>query len=156
MSKKKIDMLKNMFDNNDTQSLIESIIYETKDGYQLFGEYHIEKVGNKFIVSKNKTDLTEIFSNLKNAIVWTTMYKRDKLVDANRVKDLDILLEGAVVSYEIHKKLAKKAKDLDTKTLHIVKLQEDQMKQQAIIEELDRFVINAKNWQYRQFKEAAK
>jgi hypothetical protein len=135
---------------------MESIIYEIKGGYELFGEFQIKKKDNQYIVTKTRTDLEETFYNLKNAIVWVTMYKRNKLTEADRVKNLDILLEGAEVSQELHKKLYDKTKDLDTKTIYFVKLQEAVMKKTSILEELDKYILNTKTWQNKQFKSVTK
>jgi hypothetical protein len=155
-TKKKFDILKNMFNSSDLSSLMDLIIYDTKNGYELFGEYAVTKKNNQFIVTKKKTDLKEVFYNKKLAVVWVTMYKRNRLTDANRIKDLDIMLEGAEVSLEQHKKLHAEATDLDKKSLNFIKLQEDRVKKNAIIEELDRYVLNARNWQLTRFKEATK
>lgn len=153
---RKFDILQKVFHGSHVNDLVGSIIYEIDNGYELFGEFQITKKNNRYIVTKFGSALSEEFFNLKNAIVWVTMYKRNKIVESNRVKNLDIMFEGAEVSYQVHKKLHEKAKDLDSKSLYFAKLQEDSVKKQAIGEELDKYIMNAKTWQYRQFKQAAK
>lgn len=148
--------LEKIINSSDLKTLEELIIFNTEDGYELFGEYVISKKSNKFVVTKKNTDLFEVFHNRKLAVVWVTMYKRDKLVDANRIRDLDVMLEGSLLSLEIHKKLMDESKDLDKRSLNFIKLQEDRLKKNAIIEELDRYVLNARNWQLARFKQATK
>lgn len=151
-----MDKLERIINSSDLKTLEELIIFDTDDGYELFGEYVITKKSNKFVVTKKSTDLFEVFHNRKLAVVWVTMYKRDKLVDANRIRDLDVMLEGSLLSLEIHKKLMDESKDLDKRSLNFIKLQEDRLKKNAIIEELDRYVLNARNWQLARFKQATK
>jgi hypothetical protein len=156
MNKKKMAKLERIINSSDLRTLEELIIFDTEDGYELFGEYVITKKSNKFVVTNKHTDLFEVFHNRKLAVVWVTMYKRDKLVDANRIRDLDVMLEGSLLSLDIHKKLMDESKDLDKRSLNFIKLQEDRLKKNAIIEELDRYVLNARNWQLARFKQATK
>lgn len=148
--------LERIINSSDLKSLEDLIIFNTADGYELFGEYVITKKSNKFVVTKKNTDLFEVFHNRKLAVVWVTMYKRDRLVDANRIRDLDVMLEGSLLSLEIHKKLMDSSKDTEKRALNFIKLQEDRLKKNAIIEELDGFVANARTWQLARFKQATK
>lgn len=150
------NIVKRIFNENEIKTLTELIVYNTKQGYELFGEYSITKKADSYIVSKHTSDLSETFYNLKNAVVWATMHKRDKVIDANRVKYLDSILESTLVSMNIHSKLCEKTKDLDTKLIYSAKLQEDKIKQKTVIRELETYVLNTKNWQDKQFKIAAK
>lgn len=154
--KKKLAILQKIVTSTDLESLKDVLIYDTPYGYDLFGEYSITKKSNKYIVTKENTDLFEVFYNLKLAIVWVTMYKRNRLIDSNRIRDLDMLLEGSMLSYEQHKKLFDSSKDVDQRSLYFIKLQEDKVRKTAIIDELNRFVISAKNWQLNRYKEATK
>ena len=154
--KKKLALLEKIIKSTDLESLKDLIIYNTDTGYDLFGEYTITKKNNKYIVEKDKTDMFEVFYNLKLAIVWVTMYKRNILTDANRIQDLDMLLEGSMVSYEQHKRMYENSKNDEQRTLYFVKLQEDRVRKHAIIEELNSYVLNAKTWQLSRFKQATK
>jgi hypothetical protein len=146
-----------MFSEDEIRALRGSIVYEVgKDEYELFGEYNISRKPNNFVVEKHGTFTVRHFSTLRNAVIWTTLDKRNLIVESNRVVELDIMLTGADTNLEVHKRLADKAKDIEMKLTYIVKLQEDKAKKKQISDELDKFAANTKTWQYKQFSQAAK
>lgn len=153
---RKFKILKKIFNKDEFDALEESLIITTDDGYSLFGEYLIKAVGNRFLVSKYNTDLTKYFYKLKNAVVWVCMYKQDKVAHANRVAELDMLLEGANTSIELHESLWDKSNDISAKVVYTNKLQEAKMKRKLIIDELASYVSETNRWQDRRFKEAIK
>lgn len=150
------NILKRIFSEDEIKTLNELIVYNTKQGYELFGEFSITKVNGSYLVSKLTSNLSETFYNLKNAVVWATMHKRNMIIDANRVRDLDRNLESTLVSMTVHTKLCEKTKDLDTRLIYSAKLQEDRVKRKLVIRELESYILNTKNWQEKQFKLAIK
>ncbi len=150
------NILKRIFSEDEIKTLNELIVYNTKQGYELFGEFSITKVNGSYLVSKLTSNLSETFYNLKNAVVWATMHKRNMIIDANRVRDLDRTLESTLVSMTVHTKLCEKTKDLDTRLIYSAKLQEDRVKRKLVIRELESYILNTKNWQEKQFKLAIK
>lgn len=148
--------LKNILTKEEMDSLSKSLVITTDDGYELFGEYRIEANKQMFEVTCYTTYLNKRFYNLKNAVVWTTLDKRNRVKDSQRVAELDVLIEGAAASVSLHKTLVEKSKNLDSKTIYIAKLQDAKAKQTLLQEELSSFIRETKRWQERKFKLAAK
>lgn len=152
----KFKMLKKLLSKNEIAALEESLIITLNDGYELFGEYTIRKEDNVFVVNKYSTDLQKHFYSLKNAVVWICMYKRDNVATANRVAELDVLLESAIACVELHETLWNKSKDITAKVVYDAKIQESKMKKTIILTELSSYVNDTNRWQEKRFKEAVK
>lgn len=147
------NMLKDIFSKEQIKIIESSIIINTDNGYELYGEYFINRIDGYYVVSKYSTHLSIKFNKLKNAVIWTTMYKTNKIVEAKRIHDLDGLLVGTLTSMEIHLNQYKKATELETKMIAYAKLEEDRMKKQNIMHELEGYSVNAKIWQEKQFSQ---
>lgn len=152
----KFAVLKRLFDATDITELQKRLVIETEAGYELFGEYVIALVDNKYVITKNRTDLYKEFYNLKNAIVWATFDFRNSISNANRVDELDMLIEGLNCSINLHQEYYNTSKDVDRKLIYFTKLQESRLKRKALQNEVGRFVNETKRWQEQQFKKAAK
>lgn len=152
----KFAILKRLFDNTDISDLQKRLVIETERGYELFGEYVIALRENKYIITKNNTDLYKEFFNLKNAIVWTTFDHRNSISNANRVDELDMLIEGLNSSINLHQDYYNKSKDADRKLIYFTKLQESRLKRKVLQHEIGRYINETRRWQETQFKKAAK
>jgi len=142
--------------NPALEDLSPFLIIDTAAGYELFGEFTIAKENNMHVVTKHTTDLEVKFYSQRNAVVWTTLYFRDNIGDANRVRDLDKILEGTNVNIEVHQQLYLKTSDIDKKLIYFAKLQEDKLKKKQLVIELDRFALNSKRWQNSRFDQVVK
>lgn len=142
--------------NPAIEDLSQFLIINTAAGYELFGEFTISKEDNMHVVTKHTTDLEVKFHSQRNAVVWTTLYFRDNVGDANRVKDLDKILEGTNVNIDVHRQLYLKTTDMDKKLIYFAKLQEDKLKKKQIVVELDRFALTSKRWQNSRFDQVVK
>ncbi len=149
-------VLKKILSKEEISQLSQSLIITTKNGYELFGEYSINPVKDKFIVKNYTTHLSKTFFSLQNAVVWTTMDKRNRIADSQRISDLDMLLEGSLASIKLHEHLCKSSKTLDSRAIYFIKLQEERLKKEAIHKEISSFILETKRWQDRQFKLATK
>jgi len=130
------------------KSLQDIVVYQDEDGtYQLFEQYSIEKVGSSYIVSGNSLSKTLSFSVLKHAVTWCTYDKRNKILDANSILDLDHKISRLESDINIRQAMAKKAKSPDDKLIYIAKLGEDKLRRKQMIEQLDSFVRESRNWQ---------
>ena len=128
-------------------------IYRDVDGtYSLFGTYQIKPEGNVFTVSKNTTYTELDFSELKNAVTWATFDNLNNINLARKVVELDMKLTGAVENVRVYERLCKNTKNLDTKSIYLSKLNENRIKRNCILRELESYVNKAKDWQYRQFE----
>jgi hypothetical protein len=151
------EKLSKIFSRKQLTAVEEYVIYKTDDNeYGLYGEYTIKKEGNSFIMTKIFTHTVRSFASLRNAVIWTSLDKRNHIVDAQRVAELDTMLYGVDASLEVHKRLAEKAKNLDTRLNFLTKLQEDKIKKNQITKELNDFAKNTDNWQYKKFSEVLK
>ena len=128
-------------------------IYKDSDGtYNLFGTYLIKPAGHVFILSKNNT-YTEInFTDLKNAVTWATFDNINNVNLSRKVLELDMKLTGAIENVRIYEGLCKKTKSMDSKIMYLSKLQENRIKRNTILNELESYIIKAKEWQYKQFE----
>jgi hypothetical protein len=159
MAKKKFqfDKLQKMIPNAEMNSLRDLIIYQEADGsYQLFNRYVInKKSAAEYAVTTEFSDDTHMFNTLKNATAWCIFDKRDKFYEARRILELDNKLGGLDVDIMIHQKLFKKSKTDEDQLIFIAKLNEDRIKKQMIVDELDSYVSESKSWQERRFERKA-
>lgn len=147
------DAFTHLFKSKQTRNLIESIVLKDDDGnYLLFGMYVIKNVDGLYEVSIGST-VKNTFSTLRTAVVWATMDKRNRILDAEQVSTLDKNLYSAEFNIELHKKLYKKTKDIDMKVIYLNKLQKDMSTKKNLVQELDRFAKNAQLWQLKKFQE---
>ena len=151
--KHNFDVIEKMLNNSDVKHIKNVAVYKIDGQYELFGEYTINKIQDRFRVTKDRTSLTESFHNLKNAVVWATLNKRNLINDASRVQHLDSILEGYNFNLEVSTSLYKKAKNIEGKCIHLAKLSESKAKINQITKELEAYVVNVKNWQNRMYKE---
>jgi hypothetical protein len=149
---KLFSILAKMFSKEKLSKLEKEIIYQDPDGtYNLYGEYTVKKNNMGYKMSKNKTHTTYTFTELKNAVTWITLDKTNSITDANRVLYLDGILSGTNENLKVRQKLSKSIKNLETKTIVIAKMNEDILKKQRLLDELEKFVEKANAWQHKQF-----
>jgi hypothetical protein len=147
------DVIKKMLNDSSINNIKNVAVFKIGGQYELFGEYTITKIKDRFRVTKDRTNFTETFHNLKNAVVWATLNKRNLINDARRVQNLDASLEGHNFNLEVSTALYKKSKDIEGMCIHLAKLSESKAKVNQITQELEAYVINVKNWQNRMYKE---
>lgn len=148
--------VKKLIDKADLLGISNDIIYEDNGSYVLLNSYIISKTDKGFVLRKNGIHLEQTFCNARNAIVYATLDKRDRIMDAKNVIHLDRILEDSNNSIELHTKLANRAKDLDVKTIYLAKLQEARLKKDYINGKLDDYIREVKKWQNERFAQAAK
>jgi len=144
--------LTRILDKDKLLKLESQIVYQDTDGtYKLFGEYSIKEKKQGYVLSKTYTHTVITFTELRNAVTWATLDKLNKVIESNKVLELDVQLSGASENMKVHDLLCKSTKDLDKRTVYLNKLTEDRVKKRRILSELDGFVAKAKAWQYKQF-----
>jgi hypothetical protein len=133
-------------------SLQDLIVYQESDGtYILFEKYSIVKRNNDFIVSSNTLIKELNFSALKNAVTWCIYDKRNLIVDAKTIIDLDDKISRLDSDITIRQQLMKKAKTSDDKLIVIAKLGEDRVKRKQLATQLDNYIKESKTWQLNRF-----
>ncbi len=149
-------ILKKLLSKDEINKLEETLIIEDENGYVLYGEYAIVKHDIGFKVTKFNTHLEETFYTLRNAVIWTSLDKCNKILEAKDVSNLDKMLEGTLASADLHKKLSMKTKNLENKSLYYAKLQEDRVKKRYLLAKLDQYAETVKAWQYKRYKQVTK
>jgi len=144
--------LTRILDKDKLLKLESQIVYQDTDGtYKLFGEYSIKEKKQGYVLSKTYTHTVITFTELRNAVTWATLDKLNKVIESNKVLELDLQLSGATENMKVHDLLCKSTKDIDKRTVYLNKLTEDRVKKRRILSELDGYVAKAKAWQYKQF-----
>lgn len=135
------------------EKLESQLVFQDRDGsYNLFGEYIIEKKPEGYVLEKKRTFTVFTFSELRHAVTWATFDKLNRVIESNKILDLDRQLSGTSENMKAHDRLCKSAKDLDKKTIYLNKVNEDRVKKRRILSEMEDFVEKAKAWQYKQFE----
>lgn len=147
------EILQNLLSKNEIQKLEDTLIITVPGGYELFGEYLIFKQENRYSVTKYNTDLEEYFYSLQNATIFATLYKRNKVVEAKRMLELDILLESAnadIIRYKTH------GKDFEARIIASAKFEEARHRKFIVSNEIRDYLSDAKMWQEGRYREAVK
>lgn len=119
--------------------------------YQVFNKYLITRKEDCVDVKNLYSELIHSFSSMKIALCWCVFDKKGKYADANRIIDLDNRLVGYKINFQIHRKLFRKTKDVDSKLIYLAKFNEDKMQKKKIQQELDRLITQSYLWQQQQY-----
>lgn len=147
------EVLKKILSRNELEKLEDALIITVPTGYELFGEFLIEKHENKYVVTKYKTHLRETFYSLQNATIFAMLYKRNKVVDAKRMLELDILLESAYADLIRYKD---RGTDFETHLVSEAKFQEARHRKFTVTKEISTYLTETKMWQEGRYREAVK
>jgi len=145
-------IFKKMFDKEEISHISKHIIFQNNAGdYIMYDRYTIKSHKGAFVSSKNTTFTTKTFNNLKNAVIWTTLDHTDKVVAANRVIELDTLLASTIEHIKLYEKRFKEAKTLEALAIADIKLHEEIVRKERIINELEDHASTTRKWQNKQF-----
>ena len=150
------EILQNLLNPNEIKKLTDTLIITIPGGYELFGEYRIIKEKNTYKVSKYSTFLDETFYSLQNATIFSTLHKRNKVVEAKRIIELDLLLESANASIERYKYRGTMSADKDSRIIADAKYEEAKYRKKIINFEISDYLSESKIWQEGRFREAVK
>jgi len=150
------DILNKLLSKEKISALERQIIFQDRDGsYNLFGTYIISKTDFGYKVEKKYTYTVHTFSDLKNAVTWSTLDKCGNLNGASRVLVLDGQLSGTTQNMIVHENLYKRAKNVEQQSLFLNKLHEGRIKKQTMTREMNGYIERCKAWQYQQFAQNA-
>ena len=150
-------ILTKILDKKEIANLSENIVFEDQDGtYHLYGDYSIKKNTDKYVLTKRGTFTVIPFFNLRNAVIYTSFDKRNMIMDAKRMVELDTLQEGTESSIQIYRSLMNKTKDLEKKTIYSAKFNEGRNRKTRIEQELTTYALNSKRWQEQMFNQVTK
>jgi hypothetical protein len=151
------NILKKLLSEQELRGLSGIVVIEDGDGYVLFNEYKITPIKNKkYLLTSFNTHLRVTFYSLRNAVIYATLDKRNRVAECSSILMFDQLLEGTEANIQLHNQLIKKTKNPDSRGLYEIKLVEDKNKKSQIQHNLNQYAKEVKKWQYRQFTEAAK
>lgn len=132
------------------------LVLRDDDGnYHLFGTYTIIPVNGLYkVMTYDENQNIHIFSSLKHAVTWCVFDKNNKYKEVKRIVELDSLLGSLDVSIEQHKKLARNSqKEPEDRYIYMAKLNEEKLKKQAALREINNYVTLSKHWQTKKFAE---
>jgi hypothetical protein len=128
-------------------------IYRDVDGsYNLFGIYSVKHQDDIFVMSKDKTYTEHSFTDLRNAVAWATFDHVNNINMSRKVLELDMKLSGSIHNVKVYERLCRNTKDLEKKSVYLNKLNENRIKRNHILHDLESYVHKAKEWQYKQFE----
>ena len=144
--------LKKVIPQEAINNLADLSIFRDQDGsYHLFDKYVIRRSNDEYEVTMYSVDTKKIFYTLKHAVAWCTYDKRNKIVDSNRIYELDKIVAGLESTIQGHQKLIKSAKNMDDKLIYLAKLGEEKMKKRQLYNELGHYIAISKTWQTNRF-----
>ena len=117
----------------------------------MFQKYHIFKEDYCYKIATNTGFENKLFSSLKHAVVWCIFDNRNKLYQTKRIEHLDKMIAGAEVNILVHKNLIGKTRDIENKLIYVSKMCQEQAKKRFMIQEMDKFIEDSKNWQSKKF-----
>jgi len=144
--------LEKIIPKDTINNLADLSVCRDQDGsYHLFDKYTIRRVKDEYEVTIHSFDTNKTFYTLKHAVAWCTFDKRNKIVDSNRIYDLDKKVAGLESTIQGHQKLIKSAKNMDDKLIYLAKLGEEKMRKKQLYDELSHYIASSKSWQTNRF-----
>jgi hypothetical protein len=142
--------IERVIQKDQLRSLEDIVVYQDENGiYQLFETYSIQKVDSLYVVSGNKMTKNLSFSILKNAVTWCTYDKRNRIIDAKTILELDQQLSRIDSDIIIRQSMIHRTKIADEKLIYIAKLGEDKIRRKQMVKQLDDYIQESKNWQIK-------
>jgi hypothetical protein len=155
--KRMFKILKRILDKDNMDEVKKHIIYPDENGYVMYDEYIIKSLkSGDFTIEKFNTYTSKHFNSLRNAVMWATLDKSNKIMYAKKVEELDILLASTDSHIQIQKRLLKSTKSTDSISLAYTKLNEESLKKNNIVKELEHFVGLSKVLQEQRFDKLTK
>lgn len=145
-----------LINKSNMSHIAENIVYDNNGVYEFYNQYVITKKDNTYIVTKKNVYLEQPFYSLRNAVIWISLDKRNKLVEAKDVLSLDIKLASAIYSMKHYNELSKRSKDLDKKSLYVCKYKEGSEKKRQTILKLDEYASETTRWQEQKYAQVTK
>jgi hypothetical protein len=155
--KRMFKILKRILDKDNIGEIKKHIIYPDENGYIMYDEYLIKtpKSGD-YVIEKFNTYTVKKFNSLRNAVMWATLDKSNKIMYARKVEELDILLASTDSHIQLQQQLLKSRKTTDSMSLAYTKLNEESLKKINIVKELDNFASISNTLQDHQFNKLTK
>lgn len=150
---KNVAKFNELFEHGLTSDLMEVLITCDKQGkYSLFGKYTIMPIINRGFRAFTPKHLEEYeFSTLINAASWCTLHNAGKFKEARRIVLLDLKLSSIKSDIENHARLIELSTNSSTRMLYVVKLEEDLLRQNLMLEEISYHINSSRQIQEYKF-----
>ena len=123
-----------------------AIIQISNSEIEMFGKYSVTKIKSQHQVLRKTDDTQHEFRNSKAAAAWCILDKINKVVEANRLLELD----RKISSLEIEQKIYETpAKDMLGNAIKQALLTETRLKIRLNQKEIDKYITIAHQWQTR-------
>jgi predicted nucleotide-binding protein len=123
-----------------------AIIQLSNNEIEMFGKYSVTKIKNQHRVLRKTDDIEHKFRNSKAAAAWCILDKTNKVVEANRLLELDNKISSLEVEQEIYEI---SAKDMIGRAIKQALLAETRLKIRLNQKEIDKYITIAHQWQTR-------
>ena len=156
--KRMFKILKKLFTIDELTRISKYIIFPigNNEDYNLYNEYCISHKDGIVTARKNKTFTVKQFYSLRNALIWVILDKSNKILEANRIVNLDLLYASNLAQIEQQKQKIKNNKDLDIMSLAATKLTESTYKNEKIKFEIEQYASMTNKWQNNNFAQITK
>jgi len=155
--KRMFKILKRILDKDNIGQIKKHIIYPDENGYIMYDEYLIKTLrSGDYVIEKFNTYTVKKFNSLRNAVMWATLDKSNKIMYARKVEELDILLASTDSHIQLQQQLLKSRTTTDTMGLAYTKLNEEVLKKTNIVRELDDYASMSNTLQDQQFNKLTK
>ena len=155
--KRMFKILKRILDKDNIGQIKKHIIYPDENGYIMYDEYLIKTLrSGDYVIEKFNTYTVKKFNSLRNAVMWATLDKSNKIMYARKVEELDILLASTDSHIQLQQKLLKSRNTTDSMGLAYTKLNEEVLKKTTIVHELDGYATMSNMLQNHQFNKLTK
>ena len=126
-----------------------AIIQLSQNEIEMFGKYSVIKVNDQHKVRRKTDDSEYEFRNSKSAAAWCILDKSNKVVEANRLLELDSRISSLEVEQSIYESIS--TKDAIRNAIRQGKLSETRLKIRINRKEIDRYIKIATQTQTNRF-----
>lgn len=145
--------VEHFFNSDFVKDLVKISIIKNPDGsYELFDKYTIFSKDKKYTVETRYCYDTVDFYSLQNAVTYCIFSHKSKFTEADRIYDLDKILESINFSILSLRSKLLKSNNLENITIYTCKLSQDEAKKQNLLYELSGFRSQANYWQKHHFR----
>ena len=144
--------VKEQLTNTRTMNIL--LLETDTDSYALFGKYTINKENNYYVVCTESDNKKRIFNTLKTAVTWCVFKERNRTIECKQIEQIDFKLSSLEVDILQTTKILSNLKDENFKLVFISKIEEDTMKKQLLLIQLNKLINMSKDWQTKKFSEA--
>lgn len=140
--------------NSDIKEIL--VTKESPNKYTFFGKYNVILNQRGFYtVFSTKTLAFKEFSTLKTATAWCVFDHVGKHGSSQRLESLDLKLSSISTDIAVHKNMVRNATNIDTKSIYVTKLQEDNHRRRLTLQEINFYINSSRVLQEQKFRTKA-